>query len=90
MDLGPISGIPTIVLPNAQRAKKDGKTPDFQVGASQRPKDDPPKDQETPQQRASDQEEFHPAPEDSGPETQLMEGSADTEIDADGQHNWFV
>lgn len=89
MDLGPISGIPTIVLPNAQKAKKEGN-PDFEIAASKQSGDEPRKDQNPPQQRASDDEEFHSSPTQPGLESSLPDPSTDTEIDADGQHNWFV
>jgi hypothetical protein len=89
MDLGPISGIPTIVLPNAQKAKREG-TPDFEIAASKRSGDEPPNDQNPPQQRAREQEQFHPSPNQPGLEPSLSEASAGLEIDCDGQHDWFV
>ena len=85
MDLGPISGIPVVVLSNAQRAKEEGDR-QFEIGASERSGDDKPKEQSPQQQRAKAEEEFHPTADTAPPDNPPIE----SEIDAEGQHNWFV
>jgi len=85
MDLGPITGIRSVALLNAQRAQREG-TPNFEIDATERSGDEPNSNQEPPERRAQAEEEFHPTTEPAPPETQPTEPV----VDSEGQHNWFV
>ena len=103
MDLGPIAGIRSIALLNAQKAKAE-QEPHFEIDASARSGDDsshqdtPPR-QKFAQKQAQDQahaqaqdqaeEEFRPTP---APDQQAAADapSAEPVVDSEGQLNWFV
>lgn len=85
MDLGPIEGIRSVALLNAQRAKKDG-TPNFEIDATERAGDGHASKQETPEQKAQGEEEFKPTPDPPAADPR----PAEPEIDSEGQLNWFV
>jgi hypothetical protein len=87
MDLGPITGIRSVALLNAQRAQREG-TPNFEIDAAERSGDEPNSNQQPPERRAKADEEFHHTPEPAAenPPTD----PAEPVIDAEGQHNWFV
>jgi len=97
MDLGPIAGIRSIALLNAQKAKAE-QEPHFEIDAAARSGDDP-SHQETPQRqkfaqkqaKPEDQaeEEFRPTP---APDQQTTADtpSAEPVVDSEGQLNWFV
>jgi hypothetical protein len=84
MDLGPIAGIRSVSLLNAQRAKREG-TPSFEIDSSARADDQHTSSQEPPDRRRPE-DDHPPEPEQAAAENQQPEAIDD----AEGQHNWFV
>lgn len=106
MDLGPISGIRSVSLLNAQRAQREG-TPNFEIDASARTGDDPNSNQQTPDRKhdrkaepkPEEDAEFVPqsaaADEDDPAESAAVEHAPNPHEDSPGDkpengYDWFV
>lgn len=97
MDLGPIAGIRSVSLLNAQRAKREG-TPNFEIDASARSGDEPNSNQQAPDRKPEREPEedaqFVPqavaASEDPPPENPGENASDTPEDKPEEGYDWFV
>ena len=90
MDLGPIAGIRSISLLNAQKATVEAP-PHFEIDASARPDDEHASKQQTPDRKPEKDAEFVPqaaaADEDNAAAGTASDSADDT---SEGGYDWFV
>lgn len=89
MDLGPISGIRSISLLNAQKAQVDA-APHFEIDASARPDDERGSKQQTPDRKPEKDAEFVPQAAAVDQENIAGGDSDSSDGTQESRYDWFV